>query len=226
MYGIEQPKVAIGGLGGSGTRMVAEIFKRLGLLIDDDLNPSLDWLPFTRIKHQPCCEWISGLRGLRPNNDVFKEPHAIQLIEPIFKVWPDIKFIHVVRHGLEWAYGSEHWQYKDFAAPLNSKMFPREMTPVSRFEYWCYIQRVMKNYATIYPVYTLNYNAMIEEPQKEIGGLLDFAEVEAVGADSELGIDILNIPKRPVSWKCHKKEDLSWFTQEHEEELRRHGFER
>jgi Sulfotransferase family len=42
-----QGPVAIGGLGGSGTRAVAEVFKNLGFYIGDDLNGALDNLWFT-----------------------------------------------------------------------------------------------------------------------------------------------------------------------------------
>jgi hypothetical protein len=41
------PPIAIGGVGGSGTRLVAELFLRLGFFVGADLNESLDNLWFT-----------------------------------------------------------------------------------------------------------------------------------------------------------------------------------
>ena len=45
----EQPLVAIGGIGGSGTRAVAQIMQNAGLHMGHDLNVSLDDLAFTTL---------------------------------------------------------------------------------------------------------------------------------------------------------------------------------
>jgi hypothetical protein len=45
--------VAIGGVGGSGTRVLAEILRCVGYRIGDDLNPSLDNLWFTLLFRRP-----------------------------------------------------------------------------------------------------------------------------------------------------------------------------
>ena len=44
---MQTPPVAIGGIGGSGTRVVVEILQDLGYYVGDDLNPALDNLLFT-----------------------------------------------------------------------------------------------------------------------------------------------------------------------------------
>lgn len=44
----KNPIIAIGGLGGSGTRAVAEVFIQAGLFMGDELNKSNDTLVFTR----------------------------------------------------------------------------------------------------------------------------------------------------------------------------------
>lgn len=48
-----QHPVAIGGLGGSGTRLIATIVDRLGYFIGDNLNSSLDNLYFTLLFNRP-----------------------------------------------------------------------------------------------------------------------------------------------------------------------------
>lgn len=54
------PPVAVGGVGGSGTRLVAELLRRLGLHLGTDLNDASDTLWFTllfkRIEVLDCCE--------------------------------------------------------------------------------------------------------------------------------------------------------------------------
>ena len=45
----KSPQVAVGGLGGSGTRLIANLLKLHGFYLGTDLNESLDNLWFTLI---------------------------------------------------------------------------------------------------------------------------------------------------------------------------------
>ena len=47
------PPVAIGGVGGSGTRVIAEVARRLGIAVGDCLNDALDNLWFTLLLKRP-----------------------------------------------------------------------------------------------------------------------------------------------------------------------------
>ncbi len=64
--GVERTPIAVGGIGGSGTRVVAAILKELGIFIGDNLNASNDnldflgWRDFTLLR---CA------RGSRPQRD-------------------------------------------------------------------------------------------------------------------------------------------------------------
>ncbi len=60
------PHLFIGGLGGSGTRVYAEILKQLGICMGKDLNPENDYLLFTRLFKQP--EWYVKA----DQNDIFQ----------------------------------------------------------------------------------------------------------------------------------------------------------
>ena len=47
------PPIAVGGIGGSGTRLIADCLRELDLFIGGDLNPAYDNLWFTLLfKHQ------------------------------------------------------------------------------------------------------------------------------------------------------------------------------
>jgi hypothetical protein len=66
MKGCILPPVAVGGIGGSGTRVVAAFFHLLGYYLGDDLNESMDNLWFTLLfkRRSTLLEDISDLRSL------------------------------------------------------------------------------------------------------------------------------------------------------------------
>jgi hypothetical protein len=70
------PVIAIGALGGSGTRAVAQLFIKADVFMGDELNESLDNLLFTRLFKNP--EWYRGasqksiLRRFRLFNQVME----------------------------------------------------------------------------------------------------------------------------------------------------------
>ena len=57
--------VAIGGVGGSGTRVVAEVLKCLGFYLGSLLNSSLDNLWFTLLFKRP--DWFQGCINGHPD---------------------------------------------------------------------------------------------------------------------------------------------------------------
>lgn len=65
------PILAIGALGGSGTRAYAKVLQQAGIFIGDDLNESLDNLLFSRLFKDP--EWYDGVshRGIRRRIQIF-----------------------------------------------------------------------------------------------------------------------------------------------------------
>jgi len=56
-----QPPVVVGGLGGSGTRVVAEMLQLLGYYVGDDLNEPLDNLWFTFLFKRP--DWYRRVQA-------------------------------------------------------------------------------------------------------------------------------------------------------------------
>jgi hypothetical protein len=50
---MQLPVVAVGGVGGSGTRLVAHVMLELGYYLGPDLNESLDTLWFTLLFKRP-----------------------------------------------------------------------------------------------------------------------------------------------------------------------------
>lgn len=188
--------VAIGGIGGSGTRLIAHCLKNLGCDIGSDLNNAYDNLWFTLLfKRQSILEatdrdikrlWnifsqrMSG--NLRLNeyeieslNELFekdrlqhnrawlksrvesllsakatsgqklwwgwKEPNTHVVIDRLYEQDSELKYIHVVRNGLDMAYSSNQNQAMLWGKSLTKRTF--EPSPRYSLKFWCAVQKRM-----------------------------------------------------------------------------------
>jgi hypothetical protein len=161
--------VAVGALGGSGTRAVAQVLQGLGVDLGADLNGALDDLLFTLLFKQP--RWLDrtddggvarrldlyqrlrtggptgigdlaalsravpgfdpalgrrvglerairawrGRRRAAPPRWGWKEPNTHVLLDHLIARWPDLRYVHVVRHGLDMAWSSNTQQLSTWA---------------------------------------------------------------------------------------------------------------
>jgi hypothetical protein len=202
-FGPENGPVVIGGVGGSGTRVVAEIIAMFGFYLGRDLNNASDNLTYTLLLKRP--EWFrknsenrkqinTGLRildktlhsgenlsfrerffiwkaardmakhghnregegkGEWPHLRVpfikdpripdfsdfhgwgWKEPNSHLLIHHCNDFFPDFRYIHTIRHGLDMAYSSNQQQLFNWASlfgiglPDNKKDIPS-----ASFRFW------------------------------------------------------------------------------------------
>jgi hypothetical protein len=128
--------VVIGATGGSGSRVIADICRRIGYFMGNDVNISLDSMVFPRFLDRwvdPCLQsWgkpleradltqmDSELRGCIDqhraaivNADApwgWKNPRSLLILPYLHHLLPGMRFIHVVRDGRDMAYSSNHHQ--------------------------------------------------------------------------------------------------------------------
>ena len=83
--------VIIGGVGGSGTRVVAEIINHLGFYIGDDLNPAKDNLWFLLLFKRP--RWFS--RARHDKHKIFTGLRLLSkaMLRKTVPAWPELKFL-------------------------------------------------------------------------------------------------------------------------------------
>lgn len=83
--------VIIGGVGGSGTRVVAEIINLLGFYIGDDLNPAKDNLWFLLLFKRP--RWFR--RARHDKHEIFTGLRLLSkaMLHKIRPGWPEVKFL-------------------------------------------------------------------------------------------------------------------------------------
>lgn len=269
-----QPSVVIGGIGGSGTRIVAEIARALGIHTGSDLNSATDTLWFTLLfKHDRVLDvgdeafeqlarmLEAGLRGgrplgqdaasmlrslvetdrpqhpatwlskraqslalaasepARPGRWGWKEPNTHLVIERLWRVWPKLKYIHVVRHGLDMAYSSNQNQLRLWGARVLGT--DRPPSPARSLAYWCQVHRRIQRLSTERPeqLYWLDYDALCRSPEDEAKRLSEFIEGDFNQAQALL--EQIRAPGTPR----HAGAPLDEFDPEHVEYVRSLGYE-
>jgi hypothetical protein len=229
----QSPPIAIGGVGGSGTRLVAQILRETGFYIGDDLNESNDNLWFTLLfKRQEILSspdeeferlveifldamtkesrfsmdqvdrinklasvdrpehpkaWLkervksllAGRHGQRPGRVAWKEPNTHIVIDRLQKHIHDIKYVHVVRNGLDMAHSANQNQLKFWGARFIGP--DCGVTPFYSLKYWHTVhERVLRIGHTMGARFLfLNYDQFCLEPAAGIRQLLSFLEVAA-----------------------------------------------
>ena len=252
--------IIIGGVGGSGTRVVAEIIQSLGVFIGNDLNKSLDNLAFTfffkqkGILEAPPCKLHSYintfvrsqtnarlthtdilaiirtvLSGASPHSLPWKvkrakfmlrqrsanpltkqhqhrwgwkEPNSHFFIEALNKALPNMRYIHVIRHGFDMAFSKNQNQARFWGPYLLNK--PYEPTPSYLFDFWCTVNQRVINGSIPFKerFYLLNYDELCKNPVPETIKLANFLSAEI--SDDEL-ISLSKKIKFPQSIGRHKK---------------------
>jgi hypothetical protein len=186
--------VAIGGIGGSGTRVIGTLLRMFGYYLGDDLNEAMDNLWFTllfkrrsilfesesdfrslvslffsrmsgtptlseperarifllaaqeRLQHSR--EWLieraysfsNGKTSKRSGQPwCWKEPNTHVVIDRICTYYPDLRYIHVVRHPLDMAVNNNQNQLQNWGPIFLNRDVAIE--PRLSLAYWCAAHR-------------------------------------------------------------------------------------
>lgn len=276
---------AIGGLGGSGTRAVAEILAQAGVFIGDDINVSNDNLTFTRLFKDP--DWyakanqkevgkrltafrdfmefdkitvrdygelyaaakknklqpagrdyykrifsmLTDKKQLDPSNAkrknwAWKEPNTQIYTKEILAQFDELKYIHVLRHGLDMAFSRNMQQLKNWGWKYGIQVGKNDSDSDKyrkQLDYWTATTQETKRLKEIYPdrVYIVNFGALCANPVRTIDQLFSFCNIEL---DRERMKDIYSIPQISQSFNRYKKADLSVFSPDQLETVKSLGF--
>jgi hypothetical protein len=233
--GSEHGPVAIGGVGGSGTRVVARMLSTLRFHLGGDLNEAHDnlWFtllfkrrealsvpdaafqdlvaifekamnggsPFSQAQRQLLCvvssaaasqfdPWWIQLRtdsllrrpisALQHEGWGWKEPNTHVVLERINRSIAGLRYIHVVRNGLDMAYSSNQNQVKLWRSTLFG-VSTDNVSPRTSLKYWravhdrtCTIGAKMPGRFLL-----VNYDRLCASPEPEISTLLEFLGIKS-----------------------------------------------
>lgn len=244
---MSKPYIVIGGIGGSGTRMVISILKDLGLNIGNDLNDANDNLTFTLLfKHLQTLSlskdeihqriniikkeiFSSPLNSKeidivdqlstssRPNHPWqwikeradhllelsqpkpipkyhtknkplmdkwgWKEPNSHIIMNSLHELYPSMKFIMVVRNGLDMAYSTNQQQLRLWGPSFLPKEYVSfdkyhhiKYTPKVSLKYWRIIHEkiIQESKSRNDHFLMINYDEMCLNPEKGLAKLFNF----------------------------------------------------
>lgn len=237
-----QAPVAIGGVGGSGTRLIASIVQKLGFYMGSDLNDSMDNLLFTLLfkrselwppeNNQEELEYLTRLftqymhgqkytkrdlhyleslaakerlqhtsNWLKERVEHFlahssehnantswgwKEPNTHIFMPAISKLIPNLKYIHVMRHGLDMAYSSNQNQMNLWGKEVFGKNFNVSLGEPS-FRYWAWAHRRVATFRKKLGnrFLILNFENFCSSPRDSINQIAKFLEVQVSNKEIE-----------------------------------------
>lgn len=270
--------VAIGGVGGSGTRLFARILGQLGWYLGDDLNAEMDNLWFTLLfkRADLWCggqggefalavetfraamtgdlrltdgqeAWVRGLATDRLQHDRawlqqrvdsllaatssgrrrprpwgWKEPNTHVFLDRLSAAIPEMKYIHVVRNGLDMAHSANQNQL-ELWGPLFFGARP-EPDPRTALKYWCLVQRRAAQFGDQIPgrFMMLSYDAFCRAPATQLDTLMSFL---GVAPDPDIAASVLSQVRVPDSVGRFKKYRLDVFDADDVEYVRHLGFD-
>jgi hypothetical protein len=272
--------VAVGGIGGSGTRLIAEILRRLDYYMGEDLNRAGDNLWFTLLFkrtelltagsrqddfEQAVCIFravMSGGAALTPDQEAFvrslaimdrpqhtaawlrrrveslldaaqgparhpwgwKAPNTHILLDRFYPALPHMRYIHVMRNGLDMAFSKNQNQLKLWGRYFFGEA-DYEVSPRWSLKYWCLVhRRITRLGEQLMPgrYMLLNYDAFCAVPQAGLRALLRFLGL-TVGPSTEASL--VALVRQPDSIGRFKQHNLQLFDPEDLECVKAFGFD-
>lgn len=260
MKNAQSDPVAIGGLGGSGTRLIANILMGSGIYLGGGLNKALDNLWFTLLFRRPQTLgltemefdrlvglFINAMIGRRsfsteeqmfimnlaqesngpdrhnlikigaetmlaasgqPRGDArrwgWKEPNTHIVIDRWFAKYPRMKYIHVMRNGLDMAFSPNQNQLKLWGRQLLGEAHV-EVTPRNSLRFWCFVhRRLFDMRATLGgKLYLLRYDDFCSDPGNALASLCGFLGLEPSAQQIEKFLALVSPPESVGRYKQH-----------------------
>jgi hypothetical protein len=131
------PPVVVGGVGGSGTRLIARLLREMSVQLGDHVNESEDALHFVSLYDEciPVClsnrsvdflvfqeNLLAAIQAhrqhFRAGHWGWKNPRSIYLLPLLDQLIPDLRYIHVIRHGFEMASSTNQNQLEKYETYL------------------------------------------------------------------------------------------------------------
>lgn len=268
------PHVAIGGMGGSGTRLIALLARELGVDMGRDLNDALDNLAWTlmfkrsdvlrqddaqltadmdifiaamsqsrplnaqereRVRYlaqadrlQHSADWLAeraarleaagkDARGKGPWG--WKEPNTHLLLPFLVRRFPTLRYIHVVRHGLDMAFSDNQNQLANWGEHF--RIEADEPPPLRALRYWITMQRRARKLGELFGsrFLWLDYDQFCADPTPGILRLAQFLSLPAADMDR-----LVALVRAPSSVGRYRTRDCSLFPASTLEEVRELGF--
>lgn len=194
--------IGVGAVGGSGTRVVAQILATAGVAMASPINragDALEWPPYRAIFAAPTLQQRPAELVLDNTHRAFEQllaarrsalglsgragwkvPETFFRLEWLNSYFPQLQYVHLIRHGLDMAYSDNQRQAKNWAETLGLDVRHDDQGRLSAgtmLEYWLTANEVAgETVARILPGrgYVLRFERLCSQPREEIAALLAF----------------------------------------------------
>ena len=271
--------IVIGGLGGSGTRLVVSLLNDMGVTFRGELNESLDNLWFSLLfvrrtillrsdEEMDRLAWIftNAMRqGLdmppqlkplleeagdhdrspvlppdllarahesllsapevpaRDEHWGWKQPNSHILLPMLDRTFPEMKYVYVVRNGLDMAFSENQNQLKYFWGDLllEGEISP---TPVNALRYWVAAHKRMQGFRQRmgHRLHFLSFDRLCQDPEGELEALREFAGIQV---SKRRLAELARQVSPPATTGRFREHDLSVFDPQDIEFVRQMGFD-
>ena len=204
--------LVIGATGGSGTRVVAAIARRAGVFLGTRLNESNDaldlaeyldrWIGAYRLRHgaDPLAR-AELLRAMATDLAAvlrrhcaalpdgapwgWKEPRSMFVLPFLARLFPELRFVHVVRDGRDMAFSPNQNQRRKHAEVVLGPPRPAEPPEARSIALWATVNREAADFGEerLRERYLrIRFEELCEEPERQVRRLLDFLGLDADAA--------------------------------------------
>ena len=238
----------IGGLGGSGTRVLSWIARNGGLFMGSHVDRHEDAQPFSQFYRHFAPRFLALGRRFPPQEraqvDAFvderlalhltdlphpqhpwgiKNPRSILLLPYWHERFPDMRFIHVIRDGLDMAYSDNRVQLRRFGQLVLGDQ-ETELSEARAIRYWDRVNGLTADYGEgeMRERYLrVRLEDLCDRPHAVVQGIYDFLEVEADDSRVTAAADKVAPPATLGRWREQPAEANARLAQ-----LARAGLER
>jgi len=157
----------------------------------------------------------------------WKEPNTQIYVEEIFNLFPNLKYIHVLRNGLDMAFSNNkqqlnNWGWK-YQIVLNGNETENELA-VKQLDYWIESTKdvIAKSKGFEDRFLMVKHSEFCQSPQQEIDRILQFCEVNI---SSDKLKELYEIPNLPSTANRYKNYNLDIFSPEQLQFVKDMGFD-
>ena len=271
--------IVIGGIGGSGTRIIAKILIESGVYLGNDLNKANDNLVFTRLFKDPIwfrttnqervygrlklfekymtgqalslIDFQTAFTSFRENHTYktqklyylkfllkhfldkkssriwgWKEPNTHIYIKYIAQYFNNLKYIHVVRNGLDMAFSKNQQQLRNWGFLFDIDLLDSpQPLHYNQLSYWIESTKTALEIGRKFlgsQFYLLNYDKFCLDSSNEILKLMVFLDLEIDPKENKRLTALIKLPKT-IGRAMNK--DLSVFSDRQLKEVKKLGFD-
>jgi hypothetical protein len=254
MENFSQAPLVIGGIGGSGTRVVARVVRRAGYFLGTNLTGAEDAVEFWDFydrwinRYLLCKEVVLSAEEMRAMNSDWsvcvgrhrkvipsdlsmwgwKNPRSILLLGFLHQQYPDMKFIHVVRDGRDMAFSETARDQLRMhgAAILRGRLDDAsEATRIASF--WARINLQSLEYETCHMAnrhLILKFEDLCMNPVETVERILNFSGGEPGLNARQIADDLVVRPLSIGRWKQVATEEIAVIQERTEDALRTFGY--